>query len=102
MSQHSVTIEVANRRLKISCPAGQESALLLAAKELNQRLLKDSKTYSIKTPEQSLVMTALNLSNDLLAARKELAQERAAMQSKIDLLQTTIKQAVSTEYRKKA
>ena len=102
MSQHSVTIEVANRRLKISCPSGQESSLLLAAKELNQRLLKDSKTYSIKTPEQSLVMTALNLSNDLLVARKELAQERETMQSKIDLLQTTIKQAVSTEYRKKA
>jgi len=102
MSQHSVTIEVANRRLKISCPAGQESSLLLAAKELNERLLKDSTTYSIKTPEQSLVMTALNLSNDLLIARKELAQEREAMQSKIDLLQSTIKQAVTTQYRKKA
>jgi cell division protein ZapA len=102
MSQHSVTIEVANRRLKISCPAGQESSLLLAAEELNKRLLKDSKTCSIKTPEQSLVMTALNLSNDLLVSRKELAQERAAMQGKIDLLQATIKQAVNTEYRKKA
>jgi cell division protein ZapA len=102
MSQHSVTVEVANRRLKISCPAGQESSLLLAAKELNQRLLNDSKSNSIKTPEQSLVMTALNLSHDLLAARKELEQERAAMQSKIDLLQTTIKQAVTSEYLKKA
>jgi cell division protein ZapA len=102
MSQHSVTVEVANRRLKISCPAGQESSLLLAAKELNQRLLSDSKSYSIKTPEQSLVMTALNLSNDLLAARRELEQERAAMQSKIDLLQTTIKQAVTSQYLKKA
>ncbi len=102
MSQHSVTIEVANRRLKISCPAGQESALLLAAEELNKRLLNDSKSISIKTPEQSLVMTALNLSNDLLATRKELAEERTAMQSKIDLLQTTIKQAVSIEHRKKA
>ncbi|TWX46563.1 cell division protein ZapA [Colwellia hornerae] len=102
MSQHSVTIEVANRRLKISCPSGQESSLLLAAEELNQRLLTDSKTCSIKTPEQSLVMTALNLSNDLLAARKELIDERAALQSKIDLLQATIKQAVISEYLKKA
>jgi cell division protein ZapA len=102
MSQHSVTVEVANRRLKISCPAGQESSLLLAAKELNQRLLNDSKSYSIKTPEQSLVMTALNLSNDLLAARRELEQERAAMQSKIDLLQMTIKQAVTSQHLKKA
>ena len=102
MSQHSVTIEVANRRLKISCPAGQESALLLAAEELNQRLLKDSKTCSIKPPEQSLVMTALNLSNDLLAARKKLAQERKIRQSKIDLLQNTIKQAVNTQHLKKA
>jgi cell division protein ZapA len=102
MSQHSVTIEVANRRLKISCPSGQESALLQAAEEINQRLIADSNSQSTKTPEQILVMTSLNLANDLLQARKELAQEKEKMQSKIDLLQATIEQAVNAPQHKKA
>lgn len=96
MSQHTVTINVANKRLKIACPAGHESALLQAADEINKRLEKDGKaSNSIKTPEQALVMMSLNLANDLIQARIELAQEREKMQSKIELLQTTIEQAVN-------
>jgi len=104
MSQHNVTIEVANRRLKVACPKGQESALLLAADEVNQRINKDSKksSSSTRTPEQMMLMTALNLANDLLASQKTFEQERIAMQSQIDLLQATIEQAVNATNKKKA
>jgi len=103
MSQHNVTIEVANRRLKVACPKGQESALLLAADEVNQRILKDNKKPSpSKTPEQIMLMTALNLANDLLTNQQKFEQERQAMQSKIDLLQATIEQAVNATQKKKA
>ena len=96
MSQHTVTINVANKRLKIACPVGHESALLLAAEEINDRLADTSKKKSAtNTPEQSLVMMSLNLAHDLIQARKELEQERERMQSKIELLQTTIEQAVN-------
>ena len=54
MSQHTVTINVANKRLKIACPAGHESALLQAASEIknlvevaNQKSI-DGKNYSQK------------------------------------------------------
>jgi cell division protein ZapA len=98
MSQHNVTIEVANRRLKVACPKGQESALLQAAEELNSRLSKgDNKAKSSKTPEQAMLMTALNLANDLLANQQSFEHERQAMQSKIDLLQATIEQAVNSK-----
>lgn len=103
MSQHNVTIEVANRRLKVTCPKGQESALLLAADEVNQRIAKDNKkSNSSKTPEQIMLMTALNLANDLLTTQQSFEQERQAMQSKIDLLQATIEQAVNATEKKKA
>ncbi|WP_085299518.1 cell division protein ZapA [Cognaticolwellia mytili] len=97
MSQHTVTINVANKRLKIACPAGHESALLQAAEEINKRLEKDTKKSAVmKSPEQALVMMSLNLANDLIQARSELEQEREKMQSKIELLQTTIEQAVNS------
>ena len=103
MSQHNVTIEVASRRLKVACPKGQESALLLAAEEVNQRINKDSKkSISTRTPEQMMLMTALNLANDLLTSQKTFEQERIAMQSQIDLLQATIEQAVNSTNKKKA
>jgi len=96
MSQHTVTINVANKRLKIACPAGHESALLQAASEINRRLDHDSKKkHSAKTPEQALVMMSLNLANDLIKARAELELEREKMQSKIELLQDTIELAVN-------
>jgi len=96
MSQHTVTINVANKRLKVACPAGHESALLQAADEINKRLEQDAKkSHSTKTPEQALVMMSLNLANDLIQVRKDLEHEREKMQSKIELLQDTIEQAVN-------
>ena len=97
MSQHTVTINVANKRLKVACPAGHESALLQAADEINKRLdLEVKKSSAAKTPEQALVMMSLNLANDLVKARAELEQEREKMQSKIELLQATIELAVNS------
>lgn len=96
MNQHTVTINVANKRLKIACPAGHESALLQAAEEINKRLEENgSQVNSIKTPEQALVMMSLNLANDLIQTRNEFEQEREKLQSKIELLQATIEQAVN-------
>jgi len=96
MSQHNVTIEVANRRFKIACPKGQESALLKAAGEVNKRVIENSiKTQTTKTAEQAMLMTALNLSHDYLVQQQKFERERQELQSKIDLLQQTIEQAVN-------
>jgi len=103
MSQHNVTIEIANRRLKITCPKGQESALLQAANEVNKRLAtSNKKSQSQKTPEQAMLMTAVNLANDLLTQKQEFELKYQEMQSKIDLLQQTIEQAVNPPKNKKA
>ncbi|WP_426358141.1 cell division protein ZapA [Pseudocolwellia sp. HL-MZ19] len=97
MSQNTVTINVANKSLKIACPVGEESALLAAAQELTVRFNKiNENTSGSYSSEQSMMMTALNLSYDLLIARNTAEKEKQALQSKIELLQSTIEQALST------
>ncbi|WP_448211066.1 cell division protein ZapA [Colwellia sp. MEBiC06753] len=92
--RNKVEITIAGRKYKIACPVGQESALFAAASELDQRLTSFNKTDAINTPEQVLMMVALNLVNELLVAKQSHEKEREATQSKIALLQSTIEQAL--------
>ena len=106
MSTQTIEIIVIDRKLKISCPTGQETALVASATELNSRLEKvsNSKTNSktITTPEQMLLLTALNLANDLLKMKKELQKERQENKEKIELLQSTIEHALINQQNKQA
>jgi cell division protein ZapA len=97
VSQQKIEIILGEKTLKIACPAGEESALIYAAEELNKRLIQAKNTTVITTPEQTMLMTALNLSNDLLQTKTQLAQERKENQSKIELLKSTIKSALLKE-----
>lgn len=102
MTQRTVEINVIDRKLKVACPIGKESALLVAAAELSKRLTTANKSKSIATPEQALLMTALNLANDLLTANQKLKTEQKENKQKIALLQSTIEQALSPTNKKQA
>lgn len=102
MPQRTVEINIVDRKLKIACPIGQETALLSAAQELSARIEKAGANKSISTPEQTLLMTALNLANDLLKAQQQLKAEQQDHQAKIDLLQSTIEQALANDSKKSA
>lgn len=102
MTQRTVEINVLDRKLKVACPIGQESALLNAAAELSERLTKINNSKSITTPEQTLLMTALNLSNDLLLMKQQLKAEQEENKQRIALLQSTIEQALSPAAKKQA
>jgi len=102
MTQRTVEINVIDRKLKVACPIGQESALLSAAAELSDRITIANNSKSIASPEQALLMTALNLANDLLAANKQLKTEQKENKQKIALLQSTIEQALAPANKKQA
>lgn len=102
MSQRTVEINIIDRKLKVACPIGQESALLSAAAELTSRLTKANSSKSIASPEQAILMTALNLTNDLLATQKKLKAEQLDNKKKIALLQSTIEQAIAPTNKKQA
>ena len=102
MTQRTVEINVIDRKLKVACPIGHESALLGAAAELSKRLAVANNNKSIATPEQALLMTALNLANDLLIANQKLKSEQKESKQKIALLQSTIEQALASTSKKQA
>ena len=102
MSSQTIEIKVIDRKLKVSCPTGQETALVAAANELNTRLAKANTGNAITTAEQTLLMTALNLANDLLQTQQALEKERKDNQSKIELLQSTIEHALNSQQSKQA
>ena len=102
MAQRTVEINIVDRKLKIACPIGQETALLSAAQELSERLSKAGASKAISTPEQTLLMTALNLANDLLKTQQQLKVEQQENQEKITLLQSTIEQALAPTKKKSA
>lgn len=102
MTQRTVEINVLERKLKVACPIGQESALLGAAAELSDRLTKTNASKSISSPEQALLMTALNLANDLLVAKQQLKNSQKENKQKIALLQSTIEQALASSNKKQA
>jgi len=102
MSRQTVEIKVIERKLKVACPRGQETALVSAAAELNKRLEQADNSNAISTPEQALIMTALNLANDLLQCQQQMEIERKQTQSKIELLQSTIEQALTPQEDKSA
>ncbi|MGB0937864.1 MAG: cell division protein ZapA [Colwellia sp.] len=102
MTSRTVEIKIQERKLKVACPLGDETALLTSAKLLTDRLDLFAEKTSISNPEQALLMTALNLAHDLLNAEKQLDTVKKENQQKIDLLQATIEQAIAPTLRKPA
>lgn len=100
MPQRTVEINIIDRKLKVACPIGKESALLGAAAELSARLKTAQHSKSIATPEQAMLMTALNLANDLLATQQQLKAEQKDNKQKIALLQSTIEHALAPSKKK--
>ncbi len=102
MGKSAVNICINGRKLKVACPSGDESALIAASTELDNRLSTMLSKGNFESSEQALLMTALNLSNDLLALQKEVQVEKVNNESKIALLQSTIEQALNDQSIKRA
>lgn len=96
MNQPTVTVKIANKTLKIACPTGEESALLAAGNEVSSRFTKiNNNSQASSSIDQTILMTAINLAYDLLKEQRTSEKEKMALQSKIDLLQSTIEQALN-------
>jgi cell division protein ZapA len=102
MTSRTVEIKIQERKLKVACPLGDETALLTSAKMLTEHLDTIALKSSLNNPEQALIMTALNLANDLIKAKKQLETEKRENKQKIVLLQSTIEQAMTATAKKQA
>lgn len=64
-----VTITILGKELMVACPDDERTALVAAARELDRRMREVQDGGKVIGNERVAVMTALNLSNELLQVR---------------------------------
>jgi cell division protein ZapA len=62
-----ISISILDKEYKIACPPGEQSALLASAKYLDVKMREIRDSGSIIGSERIAVITALNITNELLA-----------------------------------
>ena len=87
-------ITLLEKTMTIACPQGQASALLESADILNQKM----REIQSKSPTTSLLnialMSALNLSAELLMAKQNQQADSSELSQRLDILTKTIEQAL--------
>lgn len=66
-----VTITILGKELMVACPDDERAALVAAARELDRRMREVQDGGKVIGNERVAVMTALNLSNELLQVRDQ-------------------------------
>ncbi len=73
-NENSLVIHLLDKEYRVACPAGEQDNLLAAARHLDSQMrqVRDSNVIGL---ERIAIMTALNMSHELLNARKHAAQD---------------------------
>lgn len=71
----TVTIRLLDKDYQVNCPPGERDALLQSALLLDQRMREIRKAGNVIGLERIAVMTALNLSHELLGLQARTAQD---------------------------
>ena len=73
-----ISVSILDKDYKIACPVGEQPALLASAEYLDSKMREVRDTGNIMESERVAVITALNITNDLLNSSqidKDLTQE---------------------------
>ena len=89
---NTVTVDILDKEYQVACPAEEESALLSAARYLDQNMRDIRSTGKVIGLERVAIMAALNISHELLslktngsAAENDKEQARlSALNSQLD------------------
>ncbi|WP_345316911.1 cell division protein ZapA [Ferrimonas gelatinilytica] len=95
MSKDTIDIHVLGKSFTVACPPDQNHQLQLVAADLNRRMEQLKRRTGLGNLEQLAVMAALNLTHELLQVEQGQRREQEQMQQRINLLQTTIEQALA-------
>lgn len=83
MSSQAVEVEILGKLTRVNCPAGQEEALLQAAKRLNDRLKDMTDKTKVTNEVHLLTIAALNFCYDL-ETRDSSTQQHEELQSQLN------------------
>lgn len=73
----TVSVSILDKEYQVACPPEQQAELLLSARYLDQQMRGIRESGKVIGLERIAVMAALNISHELLLARKEVRQAAA-------------------------
>jgi cell division protein ZapA len=72
-----VNVRILEKEYQVACPAGERASLLASAEYLNGRMREIRDSGKVVGLDRVAVMAALNITNELLLARKAVPDETA-------------------------
>ncbi|MBN4075036.1 MAG: cell division protein ZapA [SAR86 cluster bacterium] len=94
--KNSITIKILGRDYQIACGPDEEDALRQAATYLNKQMEKVKKQGSTLGFEKIAVMTALNISYELLQSSQQADNSESGSQEFLNQLEKKIESALQT------
>jgi len=89
-----VTITILGKELMVACPDDERAALVAAARELDRRMREVQDGGKVIGNERVAVMTALNLSNELLQVRDQTGGMPKGLERRLQALTDKIEAAL--------
>ena len=90
MGEKSVTVTIANRTYPLTVEAQEESVVLDAAKNINDRIAKLGKSFSVKDKQDLLAMAALQFATQYLDAKSKVVDEKENIPSQLAAIESLL------------
>ncbi len=85
-----INISILDKDYKVACPVGEQPALLASAKYLDGKMREVRDSGSIIGSERIAVITALNITNELLSADSESIDVESKISPRLKSLESKI------------
>lgn len=89
-----INITILDKEYKIACPAGEQSALLASAEYLDNKMREVRDGGSIIGSERIAVITALNITHELLNSSQQSAKLENSLPPRLKNLENKISEAL--------
>jgi cell division protein ZapA len=95
----ALTINLLGREFRVSCPEGEERALLASVDHLNRKLKEVRDTGKVVGNERIALMAALNIAHEYLSQNKAPAAgiDTTAFRRRIVAMQETVDSALAAD-----
>lgn len=95
MSNQAVDVEILGKVTRVNCPSGQESSLIRAAQDLDQRLKDMAERTKVTNEVKLLTITALNICYELQTERQKQNEQQLQLNQRVDELTTSLQAALN-------